>query len=86
MTGREVGKAIGVSLKGHCVICNEPMDERDFDRQEAILATGPIENIFCHARHLTEDGPDGPKYKAATKKMAVEYALRNKMARPEMMN
>jgi hypothetical protein len=58
-----------------CVVCGVEIAHADWDRQNVVGAIGPEGVVACHAAHLTEDGPEGPKYLEAVRKMAVAKTL-----------
>lgn len=67
-------------MKTRCCICREPMGEADIKSGTAIIATGPVEDVWMHVRHISTDGKNkSADYEANMRKMAVEYAARNGM-------
>ncbi|HWO42637.1 MAG TPA: hypothetical protein VNO43_12625 [Candidatus Eisenbacteria bacterium] len=62
-----------------CVVCDGRMDWSDFERQEAIALTGDIEDVILHRRHLEIDGQKTPDFDEIVKKVAFEYARRQRL-------
>ena len=62
-----------------CVVCDGRMDWSDFERQEAIALTGEIEDVILHRRHLEIDGQKAPDFDQVVKKVAFEYARRQRL-------
>lgn len=57
-------------LRGECVVCGRVLTEADYDRGRVVALIGPEGTVVCCERHLSEDGPEGPKYRRAVRAMA----------------
>lgn len=65
-------------LRGECVVCGCYLTEADYNRQAVVSAIGPEGTVVCCVHHLTEDGPEGPKYKRAVRIFAEAKAAQLK--------
>ena len=63
-------------LRGECVVCGQILTEADYDQQRVVAAIGPEGVVVCCQRHLSEDGPDGPKYRPAKGRKAGDARQR----------
>ncbi len=63
-----------MTLAGPCVVCGTHLDESAYDRGQVVAAIGDEGTVVVCTAHLTEDGPDGPKYRAAVRAMAAAKA------------
>jgi hypothetical protein len=65
---------VKLNLSGRCVVCNLMLTKRDYDNQRVVAAVGPEGTVVCCIKHLTEDGPTGPKYRNAVRLIAESKA------------
>jgi hypothetical protein len=63
-----------MTLFGRCTVCGKPITEADYAAQNVVAAIGPEGTVVMCIDHLTEDGPEGPKYLAAVQAMALAKA------------
>lgn len=66
------------SLCGKCCVCSKFLGPADYDAQNVVAAVGPEGTVVCCASHLSEDGPEGPKYRDAVRKVAEAKAAQLK--------
>lgn len=59
---------------GPCVVCGQLIGNAMWAAQQVVAAVGPEGSVLCCVHHLADDGPKGPKYLEAVRKMAEAKA------------
>lgn len=60
-------------LRGECCVCGRIITESDWDAQRVVATIGPQGMVCACSDHL-RDGPDGPEYKRAVRRLAEATA------------